>query len=258
MKPNDVTVSIADASGSTVRTLNGSTERGINRVMWDLRDEGTKPVRMRTTPLYAEWMDLGPERVRVINNGMSVLQPPGTYTVTLEADGQTSTASLEVRKDPNSEGTLADIRAQTALLEQMRDEADRAAKAINQIEWVRRQLQDLRAVLTDQGGADDLVEAATALEHQFIAVEEELTQLRTTGTGQDAVRYEAKVIERLSHLAGGVGTSDFRPTDQQGQVNVILLEILTNAEAALRDLTEDELAAFNRILRERGLNPLIS
>jgi hypothetical protein len=178
--------------------------------------------------------------------------------VTLDVAGQASTASLEVRKDPNSEGTLADIRAQTALLEQMRGEADRAARAINRIEWVRRQLQDLKAVLADQGGADDVVQQAQALEDQFIAVEEELTQLRTTGTGQDGVRYEAKLIERLGHLANGVGTADFRPTDQQGQVNAVLLEVLTNAEAALKDLTDDELATFNRMLRDRGLNPLIS
>jgi hypothetical protein len=253
-----VTVKISDAAGNVVRTLRGTAEAGLNRVWWDLEGENSTPVRMRTTPMYAEWMDLGPERVRVIDNGMSVLQPPGTYTVTLDVDGQASTASLEVRKDPNSAGTLADIRAQTALLEEMRGEHDRAAKAINQIEWVRRQLQDLKAVLADQGGAGDLIQAATALENQFIAVEEELTQLRTTGTGQDGVRYESKLIERLGHLAGGVSTSDFRPTDQQGQVNVILLEVLTNAEAALEDLTDDELTAFNRMLRERGLNPLIS
>lgn len=258
MAGRPVTLKISDAAGDVVRTLHGTSEAGVNRVWWDLEGENSTPVRMRTTPMYAEWMDLGPERVRVISNGMSVLQAPGTYTVTLDVGGQTSTASLEVRKDPNSEGTTADIRAQTALLEQMRGEHDRAAKAINQIEWVRRQLQDLKAVLTDQGGADDVIRQAQTLEEQFIAVEEELTQLRTTGTGQDGVRYESRVIERLGHLAGGVGTSDFRPTDQQGQVNVILLEVLTNAEAALKDLTDDELAAFNRMLRERGLNPLIS
>ena len=63
---------------------------------------------------------------------------------------------------------------------------------------------------------------------------------------------------RLGHLAGGVGTADFRPTDQHGQVNAILLEVLVTSEEALDDLLNGDLAAFNRMLRERGLNPLIS
>ena len=44
---------------------------------------------------------------------MSVLAPPGTYTVKLIAAGRTLTAPLVVRKDPNTAGSEADIRAQT-------------------------------------------------------------------------------------------------------------------------------------------------
>jgi hypothetical protein len=77
MAGRPVTVKISDAAGNVVRTLRGTAEAGLNRVWWDLEGENSTPVRMRTTPMYAEWMDLGPERVRVINNGRSVLQPPG-------------------------------------------------------------------------------------------------------------------------------------------------------------------------------------
>jgi photosystem II stability/assembly factor-like uncharacterized protein len=254
----DASVSISDASGTVVRTLRGTSEAGLNRVWWDLEGENSSAIVMRTTPMYADWRDLGPERTRTISNGMSVLEPPGTYTVTLEVGGRSYTRSLEVRKDPTSEGTVADIRAQTDLLESIRGEHDRAAKAVNGIEWVRRQLQDLVAVLSDQGDAGDLVQAAHDLESRFIAVEEELTQLRTTGTGQDGVRYPSKVVEKLSHLAGGVGTADFRPTDQQGEVNAVLLQMLEHAEQGLSALLQSDLAQFNRTLRDRGLNPLIS
>jgi hypothetical protein len=252
------TLSIADASGSVVRTLRDTAEAGLNRVWWDLEGESSTAIVMRTTPMYARWVNLGPRRQRRRSNGMSVLAPPGTYTVTLEIGGRTYTQSLEVRKDPNSEGTVADIRAQTELLERIRAEHDRAARAVNRIEWVRRQLQDLMAVLADQEDADDLVRAARDLEGRFIAVEEELTQLRTTGTGQDGVRYPAKVVEKLGHLANGVGEADFRPTDQQGDVNAVLLRTLEEAEQGLATLVERELAEFNRTLRDRGLNPLIS
>ncbi len=253
-----LTVKIADDSGALVRTLKDTSQAGLNRVWWDLKGENSTPVRMRTKPMYADWVDLGPDRVRVTSDGMSILQPPGTYTVTLEVGGKTYTQSLSVLKDPNSEGTLADIQAQTALLSKLRDEQDRTANAINRIEWIRRQLEDLVPVIESQGGADDLVQSAQALEQQFIDVEENLTQLRTTGYGQDGVRYASKLLEKLNHISGEVGTADFRPTDQQGEVNEVLVKILVDTEQSLDALLSGGLAKFNQTLRDRGLNPLIS
>jgi hypothetical protein len=123
---------------------------------------------------------------------------------------------------------------------------------------VRRQLYDLADVLESQGGADDLIEGAGELDASLVAIEEELIQLRTTGTGQDGVRYPAKVVGKLRHLSNGVGTADFRPTDQQREVHVLLREILMDARANLDALLAGDVAAFNQLLRDRGLNPLIS
>ncbi len=66
------------------------------------------------------------------------------------------------------------------------------------------------------------------------------------------------VVGKLRHLRNGVGTSDFRPSSQQGAVGVILNEILMNARAELEELLDDDLDRFNQMLRDRGLNPLIS
>jgi photosystem II stability/assembly factor-like uncharacterized protein len=253
-----VTLTIADEGGTVVRTLRGTAEAGLNRVWWDLEGEPSTPIRLRTPPLYADWVNLGPDRMRR-RSGMSLLQPPGTYTVTLEVGGaDAATRQLTVLKDPNSEGTVADIRAQTAALAEIRDDLERTAQAVNRIEWVRRQLYDLVAVLESQGDAGDLVEAAVALDEQLIAVEEELILLRTTGTGQDGVRWPAKVAEKLGHLRGGVASADFPPTDQHREVRGVLLVIIQRAEADLERILEGDLADFNRLLTERGLNPLIS
>ena len=254
---SDVTVSISDASGNVVRTLDGSSDAGINRVFWDFEGEESTPIRRRVPPLYADWVDYGPDRVRV-QGGMSIRQPPGIYTVTLEVGGEEMSRELRVLKDPSSTGTEADIRAQIALLTEIRNDRDQAAQAINRIEWVRRQLYDLVDVLESQGGAEDLIQQAQQLDTAFIDVEGRLTQLQTTGTGQDGVRYPAMVVEKLGHLANGVGTADFRPTDSMGEVHVLLRETLREAAGELDRLLAGELAEFNRTLRDRGLNPLIS
>ena len=51
---------------------------------------------------------------------MSILLPPGTYTVKLSAGGAESSQPLVVRKDPNSGGTEADINAQIAMMLDLR------------------------------------------------------------------------------------------------------------------------------------------
>jgi hypothetical protein len=97
-----------------VRTINGTKTAGINRVNWDLRGEQSKEVRLRTSPAYAPEIRNGAEGWRVAPEGgrMSVLMPPGTYTVKLTVDGVESKQQLIVKKDPNSEGTEADIASQ--------------------------------------------------------------------------------------------------------------------------------------------------
>ena len=253
---SDVSVRISDASGVVVRTLEGTSDAGINRVFWNFQGERSTSIRRRVTPRYADWVDYGPERVRE-QNGMSVRQPPGTYTVTLEVDGEEFPRELRVLKDPNSTGGMSDIRAQQALMEEIqRDHAD-AADAVNRIEWFRRQLQDLQAVLQDQGEAGDLIETADALNTSLIEIEEELMQIQGTGTGQDMVRYPGKAIEKLGHLGQVTSVGDFRPTDQDAEVQALLRAIIIDARSDLDEFTRSELADFNRTLQERGLNPVI-
>lgn len=255
----NVTIRIANEAGTVVRTLRGTRNQGLNRVWWDLEDENSVAIRMRTTPLYADWVDLGPERVRVVNNGLSILQPPGAYTVTLEVDGRTFSQPLTVRKDPNSDGTEADIAAQIALLQRIRADHDSAAVAINRIEWTRRQLQDLGAILRDQGGngTTELLAASDSLERKLIAVEEHLIQLRLTGTGQDGVRWPARLSERLRYLMGNVATADFRPTDQQGEVHAVLKAELDAVRRDLEAILSTDLPALNRLLQQRNLPGII-
>ncbi|MEE8133768.1 MAG: hypothetical protein V3T56_01855, partial [Gemmatimonadales bacterium] len=222
----DVEIRVATESGETIRTLEGSRHSGINRVWWNLRDESPTLIKLRTKPRYADWVDLGPDRWRSGGDGISVLMPPGRYMVTLAVDGREYTQPLDVLKDPNSEGTEADIAVQIAKVNEIRDDYEVAAGLVNRIEWVRRQIYDLRAVLEDQGGAEEILTAAEELDVELIAIEEELLRLTTTGTGQDGVRYPMKLVGRLRYLAGAVATADFRPTDQQGEVHMVLRERL--------------------------------
>ena len=252
-----VRLRISNAAGTVVRTLQGTASRGINRVTWNLEDNASMAIRLRTTPLYADWVDMGAQRVRQVNNGMTIRQAPGTYTVTLEVDGQTYTQPLTVLKDPNSEGTEAEIAAQVAMVQQIRVDHDSAASAINRIEWTRRQLEDLRAILRDQPGSIELLQMTAALNTKLVAIEEGLIQLRVTGTGQDGVRYPTQVSEQLRYVAGNLTAADFKPTAQDSEVHILLKSKLEASRKALEAVLATDLQALNRLLQQRNLPGII-
>jgi hypothetical protein len=249
-----VQLRIDNAAGETVRTVTGTSHEGVNRVWWDFAGEGVQQIKLRTKPLFADWMPM-PEDFRPgggggFFGGGGPLQPPGTYTVTLVVDGEdVGSQTLTVLKDPNSEGSLDDIRAQTALVSEIMADRNRAAGLVNQIELLRRQIYDLKPVLEAAGDAEAVIEAGRALDERLVEVESQLIQLRNTGGG-DGVRWPSMIVGQLSSLQGGVATADFRPTDQQGEVHAVLRQRLDDAEQEFNSVIAGELAEFNRILQQ--------
>ena len=164
-----------------------------------------------------------------------------------------SLPSLELRKDPNSEGSVADILAQFAMQQDIMADADSAVTMINRIESVRRQVLDTRDMLAERGGQDEIVAAAEALNETLVGVEQELFQMRATGTGQDGVRYPSRLMSRLAYLLNTVGVADVPPTDQEGEVHVVLKERLRLIAAAVEAAMDDDLEEFNRMIQSLGL-----
>ena len=182
--------------------------------------------------------------------GGGPLQPPGTYTVTLLVDDEEmGSQPLTVLKDPNSEGTMADIAQQTELVQEIMADRNRAAEMVNRIELLRRQIYDLRPVLEAEGNAEDLMEAGEALDARLIEVESELIQLMNTGS--DGVRWPSMIVGRLRYLQGAVASADFQPTDQHREVSQVLGVQLGEVEEALQAVLAEDLENFNRMLQAR-------
>ncbi len=246
-------VQILDAGGQVVRTLTGPNAAGLNRVHWDLRGTASAEVRLLTSPMYAPHIAAGADgRVAPGTARLTILHPPGTYTVRLTVDGASRTQQLVVRKDPNSAGTEADIAAQTGAVSALRDELNTAAAAVSRIEQARAQLEALPRLTTDTA----MQRAATTMNQKLMDLEMNLVDLRLTGAGQDGVRFGSKLISRIGYLANGMSIGDFKPTDQHLEVQTILAEQLRTHLRALDGLMTADLAALNEQLRTRSL-PII-
>ncbi|MYH09358.1 MAG: sialidase [Gemmatimonadales bacterium] len=244
------TIEILDGSGTVVRTLEGPNRAGVSRIHWDLRDEPNEPIRMLTSPRYAEHIEVGDEgRPAPGGQQISILMPPGQYTVRLSVDGATHEQPLTVLKDPHSAGTEAEIAEQLAFIREVREDVVRAGDAVHRVEAMRVQLRTLARFAEDE----DLSASVEDLRQKLIDLQETMVDLRLTGQGQDGVRFEARLLQKLGYLVGALSIADFRPTDQEMEVKVILHDALEAHLAELEELVRTDVAALNETLRGLGM-----
>ena len=254
----EVTISIVDELGQTIRTLDGSTDRGINRVWWDLRYQLTEEPRLRTSPLIAPWVELGPDGWRPFPGNAAgrtaIMAPPGMYTVTLSVDGEETSRNLLVNKDPHTVGSEEDILAQTRLLLEVRDVINSVVGMINQSESMRSQIHDLQDVLQDDDSAESTWVAAAQLDQKIISVEANLYEMNATGRGQDSTfRESSKFLTRLLSFVGSISSADFPPTTQLLERNEEMGNLHEAYLNRFNELIEEDLPAFNDLLEENNI-----
>jgi photosystem II stability/assembly factor-like uncharacterized protein len=243
-------IEILDQSGSILRTIEGPNQAGVNRVQWDLRDEPNDTIQLLTGVKYAPHIEVGPEgRPAPGGSRISILRPPGEYTVRLTVDGQESSQALTVLKDPNTAGSETDIAEQVAFLETVREDVVAAGKAVHRVEVLRVQLQTLLRFTEDA----EVIDAAEELAQKLEDLQSVMVNLRLTGQGQDGVRFGAKLLQKLGYLTRGVSAADFPPTDQDVEVQRILHERLGEHLEAVEALVASDVADFNALLSSKGL-----
>jgi len=257
----DFSLEVLNASGEVVNTLSADRGAGLHRVNWGLRTARTTAARLRHAPAENPHLPLPARGWRPMPDGgqLSILVPPGIYTVRLVAGVDTLTENLDVIKDPHSRGSEADIAQQMTAARALYDMLDNAANLINESEEIRVQLSGLSERLgdLDLDSRESLIAAADSAAAKTAAIEGELFDLRHTGTGQDGLRWRRLLYARIASLARGIMSSDHRPTDQQ----VAVLELLTDqwTDLASRFHTNVLLAVedLNMRLQDAGV-PLVT
>ena len=202
-----------------------------------------------TSPMYAEHIVVGEEGRPAGGARISILMPPGQYTVRLNVDGATHEQPLTVIKDPHSAGTEADIAEQIAFLRDVRVDVVAAGEAVHRVEALRVQLQTMARFAEDEALSDAIAE----LEDKLEELQGTLVDLRLTGQGQDVVRFAARLLSKLGYLTNALSNADFPPTNQEMEVKGILHEQLQAHLAAVEQVIAEDVAALNEMLRSRGL-----
>ena len=232
---------------------------GMNRVWWNLRSEPGTEFKLRTSPLYAPDVKAGPEGWRPAPDlaRISLLEPPGTYTVTLTVGEEKSSQKLNVLKDPHSGGTESDIQTQMQFLTGLRDELNAIGAQVNQIESIRAQLAALEKELGSDDTGKAIRKAADDLADRLIAVEGKVLQLKLTGRGQDGTRWPPMLASKIGYLSNQTASSDFTPTTQQLAVGKELKDQGDQFQQEYQQVLAKDVTSFNAMLREKNVPNII-
>ena len=270
---------VYDASGAMIRKFaSAPPQRGLNRALWDLRHEGPRKARLRTAPpgntslRVLDSRPLVPWDLDLVGGQVGPLVAPGTYTMAMAWGRDTLRQSVEVRRDPNSEGTDADIAAQVTLALRIRDALNETVALIDESEWSRRGFEQLRTMLREKikdakefgpspgrdpklADAEAFLKDIDVIEKRVIAIESKLYDITLTGAREDAFRTPNQLYEKLASVGSDVAASsaDFRPTDQQGAVYGMLRAQLDGLKGQFSQLVANELAAFSAKAAKLGL-----
>ena len=234
---SDATLQVLDAAGEVVRTFEPAIEGeernrwsgpalpvgvGLQRVRWDLR---TDPAA--TFPGMILW------GVRT----MAPAVPPGEYRVRLRVGRSVMSERLVVKRNPWIEGvTDEDLVAQYEFGVRVRDQVDRANRAVIEIRRVKGELEERLEGVDDD---ETLIAAAERLRAALEEEEGEIYQVRNR-SNQDPLNFPIKVNNRLANLLSMSERGDGRPGSGMEEVFGVMVGrldgLLGELEGVMREV----------------------
>jgi photosystem II stability/assembly factor-like uncharacterized protein len=214
---------------------------GLNRFVWDLRSPDAS--KFKGLILWAG----GTRGPRVA---------PGAYQVRLTAAGKTMTEPLTLAGDPRLKTTAEDYQKQYDLLLKIRNKLTETHDAIVRIREARDQVKVVSDHAKQAGGDEAIGQAAEALTKSLTAVEEALYQTKNQ-SNQDPLNYPIRLNNKLSALAGVVASADGPPTASSYAVYDEVASRIDAELARLRQVLDTDLAAFNQLVREKGVPAVV-
>jgi photosystem II stability/assembly factor-like uncharacterized protein len=176
---------------------------------------------------------------------------PGNYTARVKVGKDSAEVPFTVLADPNFKTTQADYEAQFALLNEMMTSFNDIQKGVKDIRNYRTQINDF----VSRQGKDvpkDVKSFADSIQKKMTAVEETLYQTKAKSF-QDVLNYPIRLNDKLAGVFRTANSGYFAPSKQSREVYAELKQQADAALAKLKEIKEKDIAAFNKMVREKEL-----
>jgi hypothetical protein len=265
--PGDISLSFLTSDGEKIRTFSShdpdddpgeqkaatvskprvpriSRVAGLNRFVWNLRyPDATR-------------IDNDDAANELVEDGLAGPQvPPGAYTVRLQVGDETFEQGFEVRADPRTGASDADLRAQFEASQRVHRRLSDVHTAVNELRTIRRRAEDWAERASDKTDLGAVEAAARALIERLNPIEAELLQVKAKTRG-DALKFPVRLNGKLAALMGSLASADAPPTASS---KLVMHELDQRVQAQLDQLSETlatEVAFLNQAIGNAGLAPV--
>jgi photosystem II stability/assembly factor-like uncharacterized protein len=225
-------IDVLDKDGQVVDTIPAGKRKGVNRVMWSMRE---KPPRVPTAASAAFFSGQGP---RVL---------PGTYTVRVTKAGKTYERTIEVGLDRRATFSVADRKAQ-------HEAALRASALFGRMSDLVDKLNGLKVAAGQRANNAD--EALKADISGFVDKVETVRKEIVATTEGGAITGEERLREHLDNAYGAIASYEGRPGPYQVERVAVLEREFSEVETKAQAVFDTDLAALNEKLKAKGLEPI--
>ncbi|MGD8278831.1 MAG: glycosyl hydrolase, partial [Gemmatimonadota bacterium] len=176
---------------------------------------------------------------------------PGEYQARLTVDDRPpEVQTFQIGISPLlGDVTEADLDAKFDLAMKVRDRTSEANQAVIDIRDIKSQVEER----TTKDAS--IKQPADSLDAKFTGVEGEIYQYRNQ-SNQDPLNFPIRLNNKIAALMGAVEGVNGRPTAQAYEVYDLLSGELEAQLERLDTLIDTDLADFNRLLQQKGLEPV--
>ncbi|HTC79162.1 MAG TPA: hypothetical protein VK657_11130, partial [Terriglobales bacterium] len=256
-----VKIVITGPDGQTVRTQHGPARAGVNRIAWDLRLD--PPTSLRTGRGESEnegATESGGEEGFRRGGGPTAL--PGTYKVTLTANGHTESRNVEVGPDPRFPFDQQAAQAQLRAALEVRDQLSALNQALNRNGELRAQIKSMRTVLGGPERQDGdryakLLDSAQQLDGKLSKWQEAVYNPAVQNDPKYYLHYLARLNDRMQRLLSRINEDyDRAPSEEQTSEMAAVRSQVDEQVRSFNALLSDDVGKFNKMAADTGANTL--
>ena len=209
-----------------------SIRKGLNRFVWNMRYPDAKDFE----GMIMWWGGVvGPRAL------------PGTYKVSFQAEKVKQEQTFEIIKDPRSESSQEDLRAQFDFLQNINNKLTETHEAIINIRKSREQINFVTKALDDKDSI--IADSASSILRRMQAIEERLYQTKNQSR-QDPLNFPIRLNNKLAHVASLTSMGDFRPTAQDEAVRVEITKKIDEELGQLKLIFTNDIPKFNEMVNK--------
>ena len=242
-----VNITILDSGGKFISQLNGTEDKGLNRVYWNLRETEPQPPGER---------EQAEERGRMAffgrAEGLAAL--PGQYTVKIKYEDQEASQAFELKPDPRLKVDLEILKANHDQGKEAQKLSRVITRASRQIQQTQKALQTVKenARMSRNPKMADLMKAAEALEKKL---KDFLETLNPTPPKQGIADRSSGLTSQVMSAVSGITRTGIEPVSQAALVKYEKVKPLAEAFVAkLNEFYQKDVEEFKKTLQDSGFS----